>query len=34
MKDRSVGLIYGQLQMPNEDWNIVELVMIQRVGKV
>jgi hypothetical protein len=34
MKDRSVGLIYGQLQMPSEDWNMLELVMIQRVGKV
>jgi hypothetical protein len=27
-------MIYGQLQMPNEDWHLVELVMIQRVGKV
>ncbi len=34
MKDRNVGMIYGQLQMPNEDWHMVELVMIQRVGKV
>jgi hypothetical protein len=34
MKDSGLGLIYGQLRMPNEDWNYVNLVMIQRVGKV
>jgi hypothetical protein len=34
MKEPGVGLIYGQLRMPNEDWNHVKLVMIQRVGKV
>lgn len=34
MKEPGLGLIYGQLRMPNEDWNYVELVMIQRVGKV
>jgi len=34
MSDRNVGMIYGQLKMPNENWNIVKLVLIQRVGKV
>lgn len=34
MKDPGLGMIYGQLQMPNEDWHYINLVMIQRVGKV
>lgn len=34
MKDAGVGLIYGQLRFPSEDWHMVRLVMIQRVGKV
>jgi hypothetical protein len=34
MKGADLGAIYGQLILPNEEWHMVRLVMIQRVGKV
>lgn len=33
MKDPGLGMIYGQIRLPHEDW-LMNLVMIQRVGKV
>ena len=33
MKDPGLGMIYGQVRLPEKDW-LLNLVMIQRVGKV
>ncbi len=33
MKDPGLGMIYGQVRLPEPDW-LLNLVMIQRVGKV
>ena len=33
MKDPGLGMIYGQVRLPDPDW-LLNLVMIQRAGKV